>query len=136
MFEHLGLIFTRTDEIAYSLDRPPPYYSNLVTFSSEWRPDDTFERIARRARDEGWPGWGMKDSHAVLDLDDRGLARLFAARWLWREPRPRVSGDTPATLRFERLTDLVGYDRDEALSPMMAAGFEPVGDLTVWATNT
>jgi hypothetical protein len=29
---------------------------------------------------------------------------------------------------------LVGYDRDDALPPMAAVGFEPVGDLAVWAT--
>lgn len=29
---------------------------------------------------------------------------------------------------------LVGYDRDQAIPPMVTEGFRPVGDLTVWAT--
>ena len=37
--------FNQTGLICYSLGKTPPLYSNLVTVSQNWKPDDVFRKI-------------------------------------------------------------------------------------------
>jgi hypothetical protein len=77
-----GVPFTIDKEIAYTLNNPPPLYSNLVTRSRMWRPDTIFNEINGTAEEEHWSGWSIKDSFDVLDLVPYGFEKLFNAQWI------------------------------------------------------
>ncbi len=49
-----GIGWRVEDGAAWTAERVLPYYSNLVSRSPAWRPDDAFRAIGRRAREEGW----------------------------------------------------------------------------------
>ena len=72
----------KTDSIWYSLENTPPFYSNLVTVSKEWKPDDVFRNIDFNYEKENWEEWSIKDSFAVLDLTEFGFTKLFDAQWM------------------------------------------------------
>lgn len=108
IFESQNIESSRTDSIWYCLDKTPPLYSNLVTISEEWKPDEVFRNIDRRYEDEKWEEWSIKDSFGLLDLTGYGFAKLFDAQWIYLEAAkfPTESGN----LRYE----IVKNERDLA----------------------
>ena len=79
---HLGIGWRVETDLAYTDEKAPPYYSNAVTRSERWRPDDRFRRIAEAATTNAWADWSIKDSHDVLDLTPHGFRRLLGASWI------------------------------------------------------
>lgn len=101
IFSNHHMKFGKTDSIWYSLENAPPLYSNLVTISKNWRPDDIFRSIDLKCEREAWGQWSIKDSYAVLDLGEFGFTKLFDACWIYLEAanfRPAVDS---RQLRFE-----------------------------------
>lgn len=91
----------RTESIWYCLEKTPPLYSNLVTISKKWIPDDIFRSIDLSYENERWDKWSIKDSFAVLDLDEYGFTKLFDARWIYLEAEKFTPREKSAELRFE-----------------------------------
>lgn len=83
VFKAQNLNWRRNDSICYCLEKTPPFYSNLVTVSDDWRPDEIFRRIDAKFAAENWDEWGIKDSFAVLDLTEFGFKKLFDAEWIY-----------------------------------------------------
>jgi hypothetical protein len=81
VFRGRGVEFHSTDAVWYSTQETPPLYSNLITRSRDWTPDDVFRRIDLHYEREGWEKWSVKDSFAALDLSAHGFGRLFDPRW-------------------------------------------------------
>lgn len=105
----LGIEMQVTPDVAHTDAKVPAYYSNVVTRSERWRPDEGFRRIAAIAREERWPDWSIKDSHDALSLGPHGFERLFRAKWVHLDParlRP-----PERSLRFEVVRDEVGLSR-------------------------
>jgi hypothetical protein len=75
----------KNDLIWYCLEETPPFYSNLVTVSENWRPDKIFEEIDRNFKKENWEKFSIKDSFSVLDLTKFGFKKLFDAQWIYLE---------------------------------------------------
>lgn len=71
--------------IWYSLEKTPPLYSNLVTVSEKWTPDDIFAEIDRKYEEKKWEEWSVKDGFGALDLTEYGFVRLFEAQWIYLE---------------------------------------------------
>lgn len=74
-----------TDSIWYCLDKTPPLYSNLVTISENWQPDEIFSEIKRKSEVEKWDKWSIKDSFGRLDLTEYKFEKLFDAKWIYLE---------------------------------------------------
>jgi hypothetical protein len=85
IFSARKIEFKRNDLIRYSLEKTPPLYSNLVTLSKDWKPDDVFRAIDTNYEREKWEEWSIKDSFGVLDLTEYGFTKLFDARWIYLE---------------------------------------------------
>src|SRR5687767_5905629 len=100
----------RTDSIWYCLDKTPPLYSNLVTISKKWKPDDIFRNIDRKYEDEKWEEWSIKDSFGLLDLTEYGFAKLFDAQWIYLEAANFKPESESGNLRYE----IVKNERDLA----------------------
>lgn len=91
----------RTDSIWYCLEKTPPLYSNLVTISKEWAPDDIFRSIDLNYENERWDKWSIKDSFAALDLGEYGFTKLFDARWMYLEAAEFTPNGKSTELCFE-----------------------------------
>jgi hypothetical protein len=72
-----------TADIAYSLRQVPQLYSNIVTRTPDWQPDNTFTTIDSSYCAQDWSTWSVKDSFRVLDLTHYGFKRLFEAHWIY-----------------------------------------------------
>jgi hypothetical protein len=114
--------FRRTDLICYAVDETPSLYSNLVTVSEDWRPDEIFESIDSRFEFENWAEWSIKDSFGILDLDRYNFTKLFEAQWFYLDAGSFAPAEKIARLRFDvvdRENDLadwrIAWDRDERL---------------------
>lgn len=105
----LGIEMQVRPDIAHTDAKVPAYYSNAVTRSDRWRPDEGFHRIAAIARKEGWADWSIKDSHDVLNLGPHGFERLFRATWIHLDPARLRPFDR--SLRFEVVRDEDGLSR-------------------------
>ncbi|EYD76171.1 hypothetical protein Rumeso_02246 [Rubellimicrobium mesophilum DSM 19309] len=103
---HLGIGWHVEADLAHTGEKAPPYYSNAVTRSERWRPDDRFQRIAEAATTNSWADWSIKDSHDVLDLTPHGFRRLLRASWIHLDAAilPAASHD----LRFELVAEEEG----------------------------
>ncbi len=71
--------------IWYYLEKTPPLYSNLVTLSEDWKPDEIFRQIDATYGVENWEEWSIKDSFQTLNLIEYGFKKLFDAKWLYLE---------------------------------------------------
>ncbi len=103
IFSSHGIKSHFTDALWYCTAETPPLYSNLVTLSADWKPEDIFRSIDLKYEQERWSKWSIKDSFGVLDLSRYGLTKLFDARWLYLEPdnfKPTAEGPK---LRYEIL---------------------------------
>ena len=83
VFSAQNMSFLRGRSICYCLEKTPPLYSNLVTVSEKWQPDETLSLIVDNFKRENWEQWSVKDSFAVLDLETFGFRRLFDANWFY-----------------------------------------------------
>lgn len=91
----------RTDLIWYCLENTPPLYSNLVTISEKWQPDEIFSEIDRKFKIEKWDEWSIKDSFGLLDLNKYGFAKLFNAEWIYLEAEKFTPKSESRNLRYE-----------------------------------
>ncbi|HEV2708132.1 MAG TPA: hypothetical protein VGV59_19605 [Pyrinomonadaceae bacterium] len=110
LFNSRQIKFSRTDSIWYSTEQTPPLYSNLVTLSSEWKPDAVFRAIDLHYEKEKWDEWSLKDSFGVLDLRAEGFAKLFDAQWVYLDAASFIPGSAEHDLSFAILT------REDALA--------------------
>lgn len=85
IFRRNYLHHQKTNSIWYSLEKTPPLYSNLITLSTEWQPDEIFRSIDLAYEKEKWQSWSIKDSFGVLDLEKYGFKKLFTAEWIYLE---------------------------------------------------
>lgn len=117
-----GISFEQNDSIWYSLEKPPPLYSNIVTRSPEWQPDEIFREIDQRFESEGWDEWTIKDSFGVLNLEPYGFTKLFDAQWIYLDQnniKPTLK-DTDLKWKIVPTTDeldrwLLAWDDDESI---------------------
>lgn len=84
VFRAHGLQDARTTSHWESRALAPPYYSNLVTLSSDTQ-DEQLAAIERLAADLERP-FALKDSFAKLPLETFGFKPLFDAEWIWHQP--------------------------------------------------
>jgi hypothetical protein len=85
VFSAQNINFNRRRSVWYSLEKTPPLYSNLVTVSEDWKPDEIFGLIDANFKRENWESWSIKDSFAALDLNNFGFKKLFDANWFYLE---------------------------------------------------
>jgi hypothetical protein len=126
VFGSRGIGFRSTDDVWYSTAETPPLYSNLITLSESWKPDDVFRGIDLNYEKEGWEKWSIKDSFAALDLRGAGFKRLFDARWLYLEAARFKPAGEGRRLRYEILNGedalsawRAAWDSDESLGRMI-----------------
>ena len=122
IFANHQIKFNQTEFICYCLEKTPPLYSNLVTFSKDWKPDDIFKRIDFHYENEKWNEWSVKDSFGVLDLSIYGFTKLFDAQWIYLEAEKFKPDRTIGNLRYEivKAEDVlsawrIAWDSDEQL---------------------
>lgn len=72
----------QNDSIWYCLEKTPPLYSNIVTVSEDWQPNEIFRTIEANLKIEKW---SIKDSFNRLDLREYGFEKLFDASWIYLE---------------------------------------------------
>jgi hypothetical protein len=109
------------DDIWLNRNSVPRFYPNAGTLAEPSRRQLALidELIAARLS----PGWALKDSFSMLDLESRGFRMLFDAEWIYL-PVPRVKdiASTRASARWEIVrTDL-------ALAEWESAWCEAAGD--------
>lgn len=112
----------RNNSIWYCLEKTPPLYSNLVTVSENWRPDEIFKKISTNFKKEKWDEWSIKDSFGTLDLSEYGFKKLFDAQWLYLETAEFTPVKTDKKLKYEivKSEDIlanwrISWDQDEQL---------------------
>jgi hypothetical protein len=121
IFESDHIKFHIKDDIAYTEQQVPPLYSNLVTRSKGWAPDDIFSNIDRHYESENWSEWSIKDSFSVLDLAVYDFQKLFDAQWIYLQTtdfKPLETDDVRyENIKTEReLSDWrIAWDSDAAL---------------------
>lgn len=110
------------DDIWYCLKETPPFYSNLITRSPTWQPDERFSEINRNYERENWSKLSVKDSFARLDLTSFGFKRLFDANWIYlpAEEFRSVKNSRSIDLEIVRDEDALdawrrGWNKDAAL---------------------
>ncbi|HRH42523.1 MAG TPA: hypothetical protein PKY82_12925 [Pyrinomonadaceae bacterium] len=99
IFANHKIVLNRTDLICYTIEKTPLLYSNLVTISKDWAPDEIFEKIDLKFIKENWLEWSIKDSFAVLDLHKYNFLKLFDAQWFYLE-----AGNFTPTAQSENLS--------------------------------
>ena len=126
IFESQNIESNFTDSIWYCLDKTPPLYSNLVTISEEWKPDDIFRNIDRKYESGKWEEWSVKDSFGLLDLAEYGFAKLFDAQWIYLEAEEFTPESESRNQKYEIVKnqdDLAkwrtGWDSDEKLGELI-----------------
>ena len=122
IFRSQNIESNRVDSIWYCLCKTPPLYSNLVTVSEEWKPDDVFKAIDQKYEDEKWNEWSIKDSFGVLDLTEFGFGKLFDAQWIYLESAKFTPESKTKNLKYEIVKSekaltkwRIGWDADEKL---------------------
>ncbi len=111
IFKNHNIRHHQTDSIWYSLEKTPPLYSNLVTTSKTWRPDEIFNSIALKYEQEKWDKWSIKDSFAVLDLSGYGFTRLFDAQWIYLKPADFIRSGEGKKLNYEIVNTVAALSR-------------------------
>lgn len=122
IFANCGIIFQRTESVCYCPEQTPVYYSNLVTLTADWKPDEIFEKIDEKFEKESWLKWSIKDSFAVLDLAKYGFSRLFDAQWIYLEAEKFTPLRQSKRLRFAIIDNeselaawRIAWDTDEKI---------------------
>jgi hypothetical protein len=75
--------WSANETCAYTLSKAPPFYSNIVSHSADWKPDELFHLVCCKYEDELWDKVSIKDAFARRDLAAFGFARLFDAQWMY-----------------------------------------------------
>ena len=101
VFKPHKINFDGNDKIRYSLEKVPPLYSNLVTISQDWKPDEIFKTINENFKNENWKEWSIKDSFGVLDLTKYDFEKLFDASWIYLESINFKPIQNSLKIRFE-----------------------------------
>ena len=70
----------------------PHLLPNLITLS----PDARVQAAIRVLNDRMGPGWGIKDSFACLDLEQKGFQVVLAGSWYGREGSAQSAAGLPA----------------------------------------
>ena len=122
VFSAQNMTFNRGRSICYSLEKTPPLYSNLVTVSQTWKPDETLKLIEGNFKNENWGKWSIKDSFAVLELEAFGFEKLFDANWLYLDVAKFTPVNNSLKLIYKIVEDekvlaewLKAWDSDEHL---------------------
>lgn len=122
VFGAQSINFNREQSICYCLGKTPPLYSNLVTVSEGWKPDEIFSSIEENFKNENWEEWSIKDSFAALDLHVYGFKNLFDANWFYLEAEHFAASKNASGINYkivetaENLSDwLKAWDSDENL---------------------
>jgi hypothetical protein len=89
-----------TEDVYYLEEKTPPLYSNLVTRTASWTPDEEFKTIDQNCSVQGWKEWSIKDSFQCLDLTGFGFEKLFDSKWLYLEATNFVKPDLPLSIDF------------------------------------
>lgn len=105
IFEQYRIKSENNDFIRYCLEETPPLYSNLVTLSENWQPDEIFRQIDENFRKESWSEWSVKDSFACLNLAKFGFDKLFDAKWIYLKSEKFNSALQNSNLRYEIIED-------------------------------
>ena len=90
----------------------PPYYSNAITLDSSDAAVQT-EVLRDLAKDLVRP-FSVKDSFALLELNQLGLRPLFDAEWMWRDPSSDPPEHNPNNGEWRRVTSNQELDNWEA----------------------
>jgi hypothetical protein len=107
------------DGLWSAIGTPPPLHSDAVVVE----PEVTADRVL--ARLEGRDRCGVKDSFATMDLVGEGMALLFSATWIHREPTPGGRPGVPAgwapVTGADELSEWTGLHdtRDVLLPPLL-----------------
>ncbi|HEY0460167.1 MAG TPA: hypothetical protein VGC97_13600 [Pyrinomonadaceae bacterium] len=101
VFSAQNINFRHTELIWYCTEKTPPFYSNLVTISRDWRTDEIFDSIEENFKRGNWEKWSIKDSFAALDLTTRGFRKLFDAQWLYLEAAEFTPADNSLEIEYE-----------------------------------
>jgi hypothetical protein len=122
IFEQYQIKSEKNGFVWYCLEETPPLYSNLVTISENWQPDEIFRQIDFNFEKENWSEWSIKDSFAVLDLTEFGFSKLFDANWIYLESDSFVPIIQTEKLHYEIIEDeqtlskwKLAWDTDEKL---------------------
>lgn len=103
----------------------PPYYPNLVTLAPP--PEPALAAVQELERALPSAAWAVKDSFAVLPLEQAGFRLLFGAEWILRPARPdppRRSSDL-RWLRVESDAQLADWEKAWGESAGQARIFLP-----------
>jgi hypothetical protein len=101
IFEQYQIKSQNNDFSWYCLEETLPLYSNLVTTSKDWKPDEIFHQIDSNFKLEGWSEWSIKDSFGEGDLTEFGFSKLFEASWFYLEPKSFVPLSEKTELHYE-----------------------------------
>jgi len=101
VFKPHKINFDGNDKIRYSLEKIPPLYSNLVTISQKWKPDEIFKAIDENFKNENWKEWSIKDSFGILDPTKNDFKKLFDANWIYLESANFKPVRNSLKIRFE-----------------------------------
>lgn len=101
VFKPHKINFNGDEKARYSLETVPPFYSNLVTISQDWKPDEIFETIDEKFKNEKWKEWSIKESFGVLDLTKYDFEKLFDAKWIYLESADYKPVKNSLKIRFE-----------------------------------
>lgn len=106
IFSANNLNYFKSDASWYTLEKVPPLYSNLITLSSEWKPDDIFSQINKNHEKNNWGGWSIKDSFGILDLKSLGFRKLFDSAWIFLDRNNFKPVFDNHNLRYEMIKDV------------------------------
>ncbi|MGH2417852.1 MAG: hypothetical protein ACRDFY_05920 [Candidatus Limnocylindria bacterium] len=103
------------DGLWSALGPPPPYHSHAVVVE----PSVTLDTVEARIGEI--PNAGFKDAYASLDAMRLGMAVLFEATWIHREPGAPTAGDPSAWTDVRTPDQLAawnaGWDTADVLIP-------------------
>lgn len=107
IFGSRALTFQQTDDVWYSFDQAPPLYSNLISISRSWEPDDDdiMQNLIRGFQNDHWSKLSVKDSFNVLDLTPFGFAKLFDASWVYRETHMELPPSSSSGIEYKPVKD-------------------------------
>ena len=105
IFDSHGIGHGQNGTAWYSLEEAPSFYSNLVTTSPDWQPDEIFEDIDKKYAGEQWRKWSMKDSFCKINLSRYGLTKLFEAQWIYLSAPEFKPSQTTSSIRYDLIKD-------------------------------
>ena len=105
IFDTHQLRYHSTNEIWYSTEIAPRLYSNLITISEGWVPDDTLQIIDNAYKNQPRKQWSIKDSFAMLNLEDLGFIKRFTAQWIYLDSAKFIPQPQYKQLEYQIIQD-------------------------------